>query len=69
MSQTPTKSDPDLPPGTPRWVKVLGLIALVLLLLFVIVMLIGGEHGPSRHRQPSSSGENYPVSMVALDHS
>jgi hypothetical protein len=36
--------------GTPRWVKVFGLIALVVVVLFVVVMLIGsGEHGPGRH--------------------
>ena len=36
--------------GTPRWVKVSGIIALVLVLLFVIVMLTGGGgHGPGRH--------------------
>lgn len=38
--------------GIPRWVKVLGLVALVLLLLLVVVMLVGGDgggHGPGRH--------------------
>ena len=35
--------------GTPRWVKVVGIIAVVLLLLLGIMMLIGGEHGPGRH--------------------
>ena len=29
-------------PGTPRWVKVLGLIFLALLLVFVVVHLAGG---------------------------
>jgi hypothetical protein len=33
--------------GTPRWVKVFGIIALALVLLFVILMLTG--HGPGRH--------------------
>ncbi|MFN2511858.1 MAG: hypothetical protein ABR568_10490 [Pyrinomonadaceae bacterium] len=33
--------------GTPRWVKVFGIIAIVLALLFVILMLAG--HGPGRH--------------------
>lgn len=43
-------------PGTPRWVKVFGIIALVVLLLIVTLKLtgFGGEHGPSRHT-PSSS--------------
>ena len=35
--------------GTPRWVKTFGIIALVLVLLFVIMMLTGGGHGPGRH--------------------
>ncbi len=37
--------------GTPRWVKVFGIIALVLVLLFVIFMVTGrgGGHGPGRH--------------------
>jgi hypothetical protein len=35
--------------STPRWVKVLGIIAVLLLLLLGILMLIGGEHGPARH--------------------
>jgi hypothetical protein len=34
--------------GTPRWVKVFGLIAVVLVVLFV-VLLVTGRHGPSRH--------------------
>ena len=41
-------------PGTPRWVKVFGIIALVVVLLFVVLKLsgVGGEHGPSRHTPP-----------------
>jgi hypothetical protein len=34
--------------GTPRWVKIFGVIALVLVVLFVVLLLTGG-HGPSRH--------------------
>jgi hypothetical protein len=33
--------------GTPRWVKVFGLIAIALVLLFVVLMLTG--HSPGRH--------------------
>jgi hypothetical protein len=42
--------------GPPRWVKIFGVIALVVVLVFVIVMLTGGGagHGPARHT-PSSS--------------
>jgi hypothetical protein len=39
--------------GTPRWVKVFGIIALVVVLLFVILMVTRGPggrgHTPSRH--------------------
>ncbi|MGM1060854.1 hypothetical protein [Saccharothrix sp. Mg75] len=43
--------DSDTPPGVPRWVKVLAVIAGALILLALIVMLtgLGGEHGPGRH--------------------
>ena len=37
-------------PGTPRWVKILGLGALALAFLVVIVLIAGGgDHGPGRH--------------------
>jgi hypothetical protein len=36
--------------GTPRWVKVFGIIALIVVLLLVILFLTRGPHrGPSRH--------------------
>ncbi|MDO0930698.1 hypothetical protein QQY66_02995 [Streptomyces sp. DG2A-72] len=35
--------------GTPRWVKVSGLVALVVVLLVVVMLLIPGNHGPGRH--------------------
>ncbi len=37
------------PPATPRWVKVFALIALVAVLVFLVLLLVGGEHGPGRH--------------------
>ena len=37
------------PPGIPRWVKVSGLIAALIVLVVVALMLIGGDHGPGRH--------------------
>lgn len=40
--------NPDVP--TPRWVKVFGAIAIVVLVAFVILHLAGG--GPSRHMVP-----------------
>jgi hypothetical protein len=45
---TGTETDSGPTTGAPRWVKVLGIIALVLVLL-VVVLLIGGNHGPGRH--------------------
>ena len=40
----------DRPPGIPRWVKVSGIITIVLILLIVIMIFIGGgNHGPERH--------------------
>lgn len=42
--------------NTPRWVKVSGIIAIVLVLLVVLIMIVsGGKHGPGRHL-PSSTG-------------
>ena len=37
--------------GTPRWVKVFGVIALVVVMLFLGLMIFGspGGHGPRRH--------------------
>ncbi len=36
--------------GAPRWVKVFGIVTGVLALLLLILMLVtGGNHGPGRH--------------------
>ncbi len=47
---------PDIDAGDdtriPRWVKVIGIIAIVLLLLVVIVMITGGDGG---HRPPEGT--------------
>lgn len=57
---TNVKPDHESPPGTPRWVKVSGIIVIVLILAFVILRLTG--HGPVNHgpggRIPS--GEHAP---------
>jgi ABC-type transporter Mla subunit MlaD len=34
--------------STPGWVKVFGIVALVVAVLFVVVLVTGG-HGPGRH--------------------
>jgi len=38
-------------PGTPRWVKILGIVVILLVLLFVIMHLAGGGMGPGMHMQ------------------
>jgi hypothetical protein len=35
--------------GAPRWVKVFGIIALAVVVLIVVMLLVGGNHGPGRH--------------------
>lgn len=49
-------------PGTPRWVKALAIIGIVLVLLFIAVQLAtGGDHGPGRH---PSLGTTSPISST-----
>lgn len=56
--------------GTPRWVKIVGTIVIVLVLLFVIMMFIGGgSHGPSQHApSDGTGGQTPPSSVVTADH-
>lgn len=54
MSEVPNlnNNDKDRPPSTPTWVKISGVIAIVLVLLIVTLLLFGGgNHGPGRHAQ------------------
>lgn len=46
-----TDVGPDLASGgaTPRWVKVFGIVAAIVIFLFVIVLLTRGPHRPDRH--------------------
>ena len=55
---TGTADDRESIGGTPRWVKVFGVIALVVVLVFVILVLTGrgGEHGPGRHTPGVDTG-------------
>ncbi len=61
----------DLPPypGTPRWVKVFGILALVVVLLLVILLLTRGPggHGPGRHAPFGTAGGHTPPSSVTED--
>ena len=47
-------------PGMPRWVKVSGIIALILVLLVVVMMVAGGggQHGPGRHVPSGGAGSH-----------
>ena len=53
-----TGPDRTLTTGTPRWVKVVGAVSVVVVLLVAIMLLAGGvpgDHGPGRH---TGSGED-----------
>jgi hypothetical protein len=45
MSETHTPPDPGSPPSTPRWVKVFGIIFIILVLVFAILHLTGNGLG------------------------
>ena len=48
---------------TPRWVKIFGIVALIVILLVVVVLVtgIGGEHGPGRHVPSGNVGGDSPA--------
>lgn len=46
----PARGPGQVYPGTPRWVKVGAMVAVIVLLLVVVAMVLTGrEHGPMRH--------------------
>jgi hypothetical protein len=45
---------PDTYPGTPRWVKLAGIVVLLLVLLFGGLHLAGRGFGPGLHTPPAS---------------
>jgi hypothetical protein len=53
-------------PGTPRWVKVFGIIAIVVLLLVVFMLLTG--HGPGRHTPSGDAGGQVLPTSVMEEH-
>lgn len=66
--QTRDTSMADKPPypGTPRWVKVSGVILAILALLVVVLLFAGGgRHGPFRHLPPTGAAGGAPASSVA----
>ena len=55
-------------PSMPGWVKVFGIITLVLVLVVVILLLAGGGpggHGPSRHTSSTDAGVLTTISTVS----
>ena len=61
------ETDRDAPPGMPRWVKVTGVVAIVLVLLVGVLLLFGngpGGHGPGRHTGSGDAGGGAPASSV-----
>ena len=61
MSQTPTNSERGSAPSAPRWVKVFGIIFIVLVLAFVILHLTGNSlGGPGSHTPPIEHGVQQP---------
>jgi hypothetical protein len=57
--------------GTPRWVKVAGIIALVLVLVFVVLKLtgVGGSHGPGRHATGADTSRGHTRPPPGITHS
>ena len=58
MSQTDMGVDRELSPNMPLWVKVLGIIVIVLILLFVTLHLTGLS--PVSHRSHLTQGGQQP---------
>jgi hypothetical protein len=57
------------PAGVPRWVKVTGLVLIVLALLVAVVLVVGGGgHGPRRHAPPGGGSDGTPPVTVPAGH-
>jgi hypothetical protein len=52
MSQTPTKPDRGSSPGMPRWVKIFGIILIVLAVAVVAMHLMGVDFGSHMPQVP-----------------
>jgi hypothetical protein len=61
MADPPSYLDSNGDAGTSRWVKIFGIVALVLVLLVVIMMFASGDsHGPGRHIPSGDAGSHIP---------
>lgn len=54
------------PPRAPRWVKVAGVIAGVIVILVLVALIAGGEHSPRRHfgGEPSAPAHTPPPGVT-----
>ena len=59
-------TEPPRYPGAPRWVKVFGVIAIVVILLLIVLKLTG-HHGPARHMPSGDGGAHAASSAVARE--
>lgn len=62
-------AEPDRPSasGAPRWVKVTGIVVVVLVVLLLVLKLAGVEHGPGRHTGSGGSGAQTLAFQVTQD--
>jgi hypothetical protein len=49
LDQTGATGGQSPPAGMPRWVKVFAVIGIILVVVLLVALLVGGNHGPSRH--------------------
>jgi hypothetical protein len=61
-------ADPPFDTGTPRWVKVFGIIVIVVVLLFVILLFTKGSHRPGPHASFGGPGGYAPSFSVTEVH-
>jgi hypothetical protein len=56
--------------GTPRWVKVFGIVAAVVIVLLALLLFIGrgGEHGPGRHLSGSDGPDGHTGPPPGITH-
>jgi hypothetical protein len=64
-SQRDASADRGPTAGPPRWVKVSAIITLALVLLVLILLLAGGNHGPGRHQSSRGHGGHLPSVATA----
>ena len=63
MAEPHSENDTADDAGTPRWVKVFGIVFAVVVLLFLVLMFTCGPHrGPGQHRLPGTHSGHTPGS-------